>query len=166
MHPGDLSIAAGIVAGTFVSGVFFSSSQMVIPLLYKHTPQVQTEIFTKFYWRGFAVVAPLAVASTTAFGYAAYVLPRYRTELSVAAALSLVPLPYTQLVMAKGIQTLIKCENNAVEQEKLGGQEILRLLQSWKANNMVRVAATGAGALLGLWILLNRKSTPQAETRL
>lgn len=158
MHPADISTAVGIAAGCFVSGVFFSSSQMVVPLLYNQTTQVSTEIFTKFYWRGFAVVAPLAVASTTAFGYAAYLLPEHRTQLGIAAALSLVPLPYTQIVMAKGISTLIKCENNRVEQEKLGEKEILRLLKSWKANNMVRFGATGMGGLLGLWILLNRKS--------
>ena len=157
MQPADLSIAAGIVSGLFVSGVFFSSSQMVIPLLYNHTPQIQTEIFTKFYWRGFAVVAPLAVASTTAFGAAAYLLPEYRTELAVAAALSVTPLPWTQIVMAKTIGSLIKCENNKVEQEKFGREGILRLLKSWKGNNMVRFGATGAGGLLGLWVLLNRR---------
>lgn len=155
MDPSVLATAIGAASGIFTSGVFFSSSQMVVPLLYKHTSHVQTDIFAGFFWRGFAVVAPGALASATAFGVAAYLQPEKRVELGAAAALALAPLAWTRLAMQSDIDKLLKCQDSKVEQEKLGDKEILRLLKGWKTRNWVRAGTIGAGGVLGLWILLH-----------
>lgn len=156
MDAATTATAVGITSSLLCSGVFFSSSWMVVPMLYDRAIPVSTSIFSEFYYRGLATVAPLSAIAAVGFGTAAYFNPARRNELAVAAALSLTPLVWTRFAMQTTIETLLKASDSVVEQEKLGGQEVVRLLKQWVLMNYVRVFALGGAGATGLWTVLDR----------
>lgn len=146
--------ALGLTSSIFLSGIYFSSSHLTLPILYRFPSSTSTSIFTEFYHRGLTTVVPLALASTLSSATAAYLVPAQRTNHVIAGAATFATLPWTAVVMMSTIQRLIELNESEVEREKSGTEEVMRLLKRWKAMNMVRSAMAMVGGLVGLMALI------------
>ena len=145
--------ALGLTSSLFLSGIYFGSSQLTLPLLYDQPPAVSTPIFASFYHRGAATVGPLIVFSSLLSTYLAYVVPEQRVEYIVAGLATFWNLPWTMLVMIGGIHRLLELSESEVEREKAGQEEVVQLLRTWRWQNFARSAMAMVGGAIGIWVL-------------
>lgn len=144
----------GLTSSIFLSGVCFSSSQLTLPILYRLPTATSTTIFTEFYHRGTATVLPFVVASTLSSATVAYLVPAQRSAHILAGAATFATLPWTIVVMMRGIQRLLKLDESEVDREKAGKEEVVRLLKQWRWMNNVRSVLALVGGVVGVWGLI------------
>ena len=100
---------------------------------------------------------PGVILSATATAYLAYVYPSQRKVLGSAAAVTATWLPFTTLVMFKGIGRLLELGGSTIEMEKAERSgEVLSLLQAWALQNAVRGMLAFVGGSITLWALLGK----------
>ena len=145
----------GLSSSLILSGMYFSSSQLTLPILYRLPDATSTDIFQELYYRGAATVVPLCAFSTLSSGAAAYYDSMRRRGFVSAAVLTFASMPWTLLVMKSGIDRLLKLHESSVEREKAEKGEVERLLRTWKWMNVVRGAFCAAGGAVGLVALLD-----------
>jgi Domain of unknown function (DUF1772) len=138
---------AGLTSSIFLSGTYFSSSKLTLPILYRLPTATSTSVFSEFYYRGPIAVVPMAIVSTLPFGTVAYLLPEQRTTWGTAAIAPILTLPWTTMIMMGMIQRLLKLDQDKVEREKAGPEGVVRLLKMWRWMNFVRsgMALVGGG---------------------
>jgi hypothetical protein len=146
--------ALGITSSLILGGVYFGSSQLTAPILFRLEPVVAVSIFSEFYYRGAATVVPLALVASTSYGAAAYYEPTKRRRLILGIVAVLSALAWTRLVMAKHIDRLLEAEKSAAVLQKMGGEQVVYCLRQWHWQNFVRAATSLAGGVLGLWTLI------------
>jgi len=153
----------GITSSLFLSGTYFASPALFIPLLLLQPTKLSISLFADLFHRGALFIVPLSVISTLSSAVAAFLCPAHtnvdvlRRRISVAAALfAFAPLAYTRLVMAEGIDRLVQMageKGKAETEEEEGGRdgEVRVLLKRWAGQTYVRAALAGTGGLVGLW---------------
>lgn len=146
--------AVGITSALILSGVYFGSSQLTVPILYRLEPATAATIFSEFFYRGYATVVPFAAVSAVSFLTASYYEPEKRQRLIGATVAVLSALIWTRLAMTTTIDTLLEADKNAAVLQNLGGDEVIRLLKQWHWMNFVRAGLTVTGGALGLWTLV------------
>ena len=157
----------GITTSLFLSGTYFASPALFIPLLLPQPSKLSTSLFADLFHRGALFIAPLSLVSTLSFGTAAFLCPtgglkdvdvdvlRQRV-CGVAALCAIAPLGYTYVVMKGGIDRLVAMAGEKGTKEEGNGrdEEVKVLLQRWARQTYVRAALSGAGGLVGLWGLV------------
>lgn len=156
----DTLFAAKLIAipGAFLLGSYnFTFSQNVMPHLLDQSASVVTPLFDKIYHRGGATIAPIAAIVITANGYLAYKSTGVQRQLyGTAAALVFATLPLTQIVMMPGISRLIEIGRNNELRSRSGIEtEVVKLLETWMAQNYFRASLHVTGGLLGLYAALS-----------
>ena len=146
--------AAGVTSALLLSGVYFGSSQITVPALYRLPSRTSTSVFTEFYYRGLVVVVPLALVSTVSSALVAYRAPFQRSVMISAGSLVIGTLVWTRAVMMGTIQRLLDAGAGTTPGGKMGDAEVVRLLKQWKWMNFVRSGLSMAGGVLGMWALL------------
>ncbi|KAH8705669.1 hypothetical protein BGW36DRAFT_367976 [Talaromyces proteolyticus] len=150
---------ASISASLLASGIFFSSSNLVIPLLSKLDHQrVTPGAFADFYHAGLRVVVPLTIVGSASSAVVAF-LSKDKTERlvwSTAAVATFAVLPWTRLGMWQTINTLLKIADETgsgagVVSEKEKKVVVQGLLTRWKTMNYARSAFTLVGGLIAGW---------------
>ena len=68
----------GVASSIFVSGIFFASSQLMLPLLYPLPTDISTRTFTALFYSGARAIVPLVLVGASATGVAAYLDPSHR----------------------------------------------------------------------------------------
>lgn len=144
----------GLTSSIFLSGGYFSSSHLTVPILYHLPTSTSTSFFAKFYHRGVMTVVPLAIVSAVSSAAVAYLVPSRSMEYMAAAAATLATLPWTVLVMTNTNRKLMELNANAVEREKVGDAHVVTLLKKWRWMNLVRSAMALVGGLLGTMALI------------
>ncbi|KAK9236969.1 hypothetical protein V1525DRAFT_405199 [Lipomyces kononenkoae] len=143
----------GIVGAAFASGSFMCLSVIAIPAL--KAPKI-TLPDTAMRFRTLALTVrntmpPLAVLSTSAFGFLAWKVPSARMAYSIAAVCTIGVVPFTLLLVLRPTFTLMsKAE---VAEPKSRGTEDAdweKLLDRWTLLNGVRAIFPLLGALVGL----------------
>ena len=135
-----------------VSGYSIAASQSSVPLVLDQPAAVSTQVFKGVFYRGAMFVAPMQIISAVASGYLAYTIPEQRTTLAAAAGLSIASLPWTQVVMKKGIDRLLEIGESATELAKADQTgEVTRLLSTWILQNWVRASLSFSGGIVALW---------------
>lgn len=144
--------AIGFASPFFAAGYSFSASQLILPRLYDLPPSTSTPIFRDVYYKGAIVAVPSAVIASVTHAYLAYVGTQSETTaLHTAAAVTvLATLPWTRLVMLKGIEKLNGMAESKVEQEKANKSEVEQLLRTWTWQNYVRSVLWVAGGIIGI----------------
>jgi hypothetical protein len=138
-----------------MTGYAISASQSTLPLIYDQPASVSLKIFKGVYDRGAVLVVPSVILSATATAYLAYANPAQRKALGFATAVTLSWLPFTTLVMFKGIGRLLELGGSAIEMEKAERSgEILTLLKAWAFQNAVRGMFAFVGGSITLWASL------------
>ena len=154
MEPSVKSLqVVGLTSSLFLSGIYFASSHLTLPILYRLPTSTGTSVFVELYNRAVPVVVPLAVVSSLSSATVAYLDPAQRTSWAVAGALTLATMPWTIVVMMSTNKRLMELDESEVEREKAGSQEVVRLLKQWTWMNMTRSVMAMAGGLLGFWAL-------------
>ncbi|KAJ9620135.1 hypothetical protein H2203_007900 [Taxawa tesnikishii (nom. ined.)] len=146
--------ALGLTSSLFLSGTYFASSQLVLPILYTRSPSTSTPIFSELYYRGAVTVVPLALFSASCSGYLAYACPTLRTLYAIAAVAPFATLPWTVLFMKSTNDRLNLLAKDQREQEKADPAEVTALLKKWTVFNYVRSGMCMIGGLAGLFALL------------
>lgn len=145
--------ATSVVAVTssiWLSGIYFSNSHLVLPILYRQPVGVSSTIFAELFKRGTNTIVPLMAISTLATGTAAYLDPQRRMQYAIAGIVTLSTLPWTIFVMMRVIQQLITIAEDPKVQEKKADAAVEELLRSWTRMNYVRSALSLAGGLIAL----------------
>lgn len=138
-----------------MTGYSIAASQSTLPLIYDQPASVSLKIFKGVYQRGAMLVVPGAILSATATAYLAYVYPAQRKALGTAAAITFSWLPFTTLLMFKGINRLLEIGGNSIEMQKAEQSgEVLTLLKAWALQNAVRGMLAFAGGSITLWASL------------
>jgi hypothetical protein len=147
---------AGFSTPLFTSGIFFASSQLILPPLYDLPVSTSTPIFRQVYYNGLAVIVPLIVASTTSNAFLAYAAEssELRAIYASASASIIGTLLWTVLVMMDGIKKLNGIAESAVEQEKADKNEVQGLLRGWTTQNFVRSGLAFTGAMTSVYATL------------
>jgi hypothetical protein len=145
----------GLSSSLFLSGIYFTSTQVALPILYGLPVSTSTKGFNQLYYRGFAVVAPLAVISTLCAGGSAYLDSKNRVGYAIAGTATFGTLAWTRFVMWSCIQRLLTISNDMRLQEKIGAPEVERLLTQWGQMNLVRFGMAAIGGILGLLLAVD-----------
>ncbi|OJD34463.1 uncharacterized protein BKCO1_23000136 [Diplodia corticola] len=140
----------GFSSSIYLSGIYFSSSQLTLPILYRLPSATSTSVFDEFYHRGAVTVVPLALASTLCSGLAAYLQPVGRATFACAGALTIATLGWTRLAMMGTIDALIAAANDERVREEMEAGEVVEKLKTWRWMNMVRAGLSLAGGMAGL----------------
>ena len=140
----------GLTSSLFLSGIYFCSTQLALPLLSKLPIGTSTPRFAQLYHSGAAVVGPLVALSSLSFGTAAYLDSKKRTQYAIASAVVFASLPWTRFVMWSCIQRLIAISEDVKLQEKVSATEVEGLFGQWGWMNLVRSGMAGVGGVLGL----------------
>ncbi len=147
------SALLGLSSSFWLSGIYFSASQLTLPLLYRLPAETSTNIFTELYYRGAQTIVPLALLSTLSTGLSAYLDPERRSGYAVAATATISSLAWTAAFMSGTINRLIAISKDANLQEKAGPSgEVEMLLRRWKWMNNVRAGLCAVGGLLALLV--------------
>jgi hypothetical protein len=150
---------ASISAPLFVSGRFFSSSNLVIPLLSTLDHQrVTPGAFAGFYHAGLRIVVPLTLVGSASSAVVAF-LSKDNTERLVwitAAVATFAVLPWTRLGMWQTIDTLLKIADETGSgtgfvSEKDKKVVVQNLLTRWETMNYARSLFALAGGLIAGW---------------
>jgi hypothetical protein len=140
----------GFTSSLFLSGIYFCSTEIGLPLLYNLPIATSTSGFSKLYYGGSKVVAPIVAISSISLGTAAYLNAQKRVQYASAAALVFSALPWTRTVMWGGIQRLLTISTDARLQEKVGVAEVEMLLTQWGRLNLCRAGFAAAAGIIGL----------------
>lgn len=139
-----------------LSGYYISASQNTLPNIYKAPTSIATKTFAGVYHRGMPVAVAGSLISTAGASYLAYTLPGQRTQYAAMASIMVSGLPFTRVVMMRGIKRLIGISEDEREAEKAGvNGEAERLLRAWAAQNYIRCILSFAAGLIGLHAALN-----------
>lgn len=135
-----------------VAGYTLGFSQNGVSELYDERPQISTPIFTRIFYAGGRVAAPLSISSLLSSAYLAYVIPEKRKLWATAAALILAIRFGTEYVMMPGIKRLIAISEDEEVQEKTEQTlEHRQLMIRWVKQNYLRSTAALVSGLVGLW---------------
>ncbi|GME24760.1 hypothetical protein BKCO1_23000136 [Neofusicoccum parvum] len=140
----------GFTSSIYLSGIYFSSSHLTLPILYRFPSSTSTSIFEEFYYRGAITVVPLALFSTLSSGVSAYLQPEKRASFAAAAALTIGTLAWTRAAMMGTIEALVGAARDEKVREKVGENGVVEGLKRWKWMNMVRAGLALAGGVVGL----------------
>jgi hypothetical protein len=142
-------------AALLLSGYTLSFSQNTIPALYDHRPQTTAKVFSAIWNRAAPIEPTLTVLSTTASAYLAYVIPEQRREWGTAAAAMFLTIPWTYLVMMKGIWRLREISNDEKKTKKSEmNLEHRQLMIRWVKANWVSVALQLFSGVTGMLAVL------------
>jgi hypothetical protein len=139
-----------VTSSIWLSGIYFSNSQLVLPILYRKPVGVSSAIFAELFQRGTNAIVPLMVISALATGTSSYLDPQKRTQYAISGLLTLSTLPWTIFVMMGVIQQLITIAEDPKIQEKTSQAAVEGLLRSWTWMNFIRSGLSLAGGLLAL----------------
>jgi hypothetical protein len=140
------------------TGYGISASQNVLPRLYREKPQVSTPIFAHVFRAGGRFIVPTTLLSSAASLYLAYAIPEQRQLWTTVAISTLAGLPWTRLVMYKGIRRLIDISESEKECHKCEGSgEHVYLMERWTFQNYVRASMFALAGFSGLWAVLGEK---------
>jgi hypothetical protein len=156
----------GFSSSLFLSGIYFSSSHLTLPLLYHLPTDISTSAFTTLYYSGANTVVPLAIFSSLCSGVAAYLDPPKRVGYAIAAVSTIASLPWTLVVIAKTNETLIAMSKDAHVREKAKAGEVEALLRRWTWMNMVRAGMAAVGGIVGLVVAADVMSCESNHLRL
>ena len=140
----------GFSSSIFLSGVYFTSSQVALPTLFGLPVGTSTAGFNTLYHRGLNVVAPLVAVSALSASTSAYLDPKRRTMYATAGVITFATLPWTRVVMWNCIQRLIAISTDATLQEKVQVSEVESLLRQWGWLNFARAGMAAVGGIVGL----------------
>lgn len=141
-------------AALFQAGYGLAFSQNAIPQLYDLPPHQSTPLFRRIFEAGGKIAVPMSLTSAAAAAYLARLCtsPTQRKMYIFAALFSILPMPYTGLVMMPGIKRLIAISESPEAQEKSEQDlEHRQLLRGWVIHNYVRTVMYVVGGGLGLW---------------
>lgn len=140
-----------IPSAVLLSGYYTAHAHNIGPQLLTLSPGNSTTLFRAVYHKGGTFVAPLSLLATSAFAYLAYVCPEQRMKYATAAGFSVASLPWTALVMMRGIQRLVVLSNGGAEK---AGAEVNVLLSNWVWQTWVRASFALVGGVVGLGAVL------------
>ncbi|KAF5358660.1 hypothetical protein D9758_007728 [Tetrapyrgos nigripes] len=165
-----IALALGIAGSAFVSGSLFASSFLTIPALLtpsrSFSPAYLAAQWSRLAGRGRALISPLALIASVAYGFAAYSLhysySQSKAKLYLfAGLLTISSWPYANICM--------RAVHNALEQKarslasapldegSVRKREIIeteRLVQTWAWQNVGRGLLPLVGCALGIVALL------------
>ncbi|OIW35449.1 DUF1772-domain-containing protein [Coniochaeta ligniaria NRRL 30616] len=139
-----------VTSAIWQSGIHFSNSQLVLPILYRQPVGVSTAVFAELFRRGTNAIVPLMAITALATGTSAYLDPQKRMQYAASGLLTLSILPWTIFVMMGVIQQLITIAEDPKIQEKTSHAAVEGLLRSWTWMNFVRAGLSLAGGLVAL----------------
>lgn len=147
----------GLTTSIHLSGIYFSSSHLALPLLYRMPTDASTQAFTQLYYRGAKTVVPMALFSSLCAGVAAYLDTdqRRRVGYAVAAVATIATLPWTQLVMMDTNHALLAIGADQKAREKVSAAEVEGLLRRWTWMNFVRSGFAAVGGVVGLMVVVD-----------
>ncbi|EMT68154.1 hypothetical protein NOF04DRAFT_15453 [Fusarium oxysporum II5] len=145
----------GLTSSLVLAGINLGSSHLTVPLLYNQPTSINTPFFKDFYTRGAVTLVPLALFSGASSGIVAYLVPAQRTLWAVAAVATVSQLPWTVLGMMATNNRLNNIATSSVEQEKVGRDEVVALLEKWRWMNIVRGLLAFTGGLSAILALQN-----------
>ena len=145
----------GFSSSLFLSGIYFTSSQVALPILYGLPVATSTAGFSTLYYRGFAVVGPLVALSSTCSGISAYLDSHKRVGYAIAGIATFATLPWTRFVMWNGIQRLLAISADVKLQEKVQVADVEKLLDQWGWMNFLRAGMAGVGGVVALLVAGN-----------
>ncbi len=145
----------GLTSSLFLSGIYFCSTQLALPLLHNLPIETSTPRFAQLYHNGAAVVGPLVALSSLSLGTSAYLDPKKRTQYAIAGAVVFASLPWTRFVMWAGIQRLIAISEDVKLQQKVSTEEVAELFGQWGWMNLVRSGMAGIGGVVGLLLAVD-----------
>lgn len=138
-----------------LSGYYLSASQNTLPNIYKAPTSIATQTFDSVYHRGMPVAVAGSLVSTAGASYLAFMLPGQRTHYGAMAGIMFSGLPFTRIVMMRGIKRLIGISKDEREADKAGASgEAEGLLRAWAAQNYVRCLLSLAAGMVGLFAAL------------
>jgi hypothetical protein len=147
------SALLGLSSSLWLSGIYFSASQLTLPLLYRLPAETSTKVFTELYYRGAKTIVPLALLSTASTGLSAYLDPDNHLKYAVAAAATISSLAFTAAAMTPTIDRLIAISKDTTVMVKSAASgEIETLLRRWKWMNNVRAGLCAVGGVLALLV--------------
>ena len=146
--------ALGITSSLLLSGIYAGSSLLNMPILYRLPSETGLDIWSEFFYRGFATVVPLAVSGTFGLATAAYLMPSKRKTLATGSVLVISTLAWTSLLMKGGIDRLLLLNESGAELQMAKSGEVLALLKTWTWQNMVRSVLAGLGGVVGIYGLV------------
>ncbi|KAJ9603353.1 hypothetical protein H2200_012131 [Cladophialophora chaetospira] len=142
----------GLSSSLFLSGIYFCSTQVALPVLYGLPVATSTHGFDQLYHNGLNVVGPLVAFSSLCSAASAYLDSRRRIGYAIAGATTLASLPWTRLVMWGVIQRLLAISGDVKLQEKVQVAEVEKLLDQWGWMNLVRSGMAAVGGIVGLLV--------------
>lgn len=143
----SVTSAVAVTSSIWLSGIYFSNSQLVLPILYRRPVGISSTIFAELFQRGTNTIVPLMVVSALASGASAYLDPQKRVQYAVSGLVTLSTLPWTIFVMMGVIQRLIAIAEDPRLLEKTDQTAVEGLLRSWTWMNFVRAGLSLAGGL-------------------
>ena len=139
----------------FLGGYCLSFGQATVPSLYEVRPQISTKVYAHLHRAAGPILPTLALLSTGASAYLAYAIPSQRREWTTAAVAMFAIFPWNLLVMAKGINRLVKIsEDEKVARKSEQNLEHRQLLKRWVSQSYVMVALQLFSGVTGLMTVL------------
>ncbi|KAI1622390.1 hypothetical protein EDD37DRAFT_634898 [Exophiala viscosa] len=142
----------GLTSSLWLSGIYFGSSQLTVPLLFGLPVETSSAAFKDLYYSGAKTVVPLALLSTVATGVAGYLDPEKRVGYAIAAVSTIGTLAWTRAAMVGNIDRLLAIADDKKVKEKVRTEEMDQLLKQWQWMNSVRAVLAGVGGVLGLLV--------------
>lgn len=142
----------GLSSSIWLSGIYFGSSHLTVPLLFGLPVETSTAAFKKLYYSGAATVVPLALLSTLSHGVAGYLDEEKRVGYAIAATSTIATLAWTAAAMAGLNDKLIAIAGDKKAREDVRPAEADKLLRQWQWMNMVRAVLAGVGGVVGLLV--------------
>jgi hypothetical protein len=135
----------------FLAGYCLSFSWNTFPAIYDVRPQVSTPVFKQIWAAAGPIVPPLTILSTATSAYVAYYLPEQRREWTTAAVAMFLGVPWTGLVMWKGITKLQTiADSDALKRKSEQNLEHRQLLIRWVKQNWIAVALQAVSGVVAL----------------
>jgi hypothetical protein len=135
----------------FLTGYCLSYSWNTFPALYDVRPQVSTPVFKQIWSSASPIVPPLTLLSTATSAYVAYYFPEQRREWATAAIAMALTVPWTGLVMMKGINRLQAIAGDeAMKRKSEQNLQHRQLLIRWVKQNWIAVALQAASGVIAL----------------
>ncbi|BFZ60440.1 hypothetical protein YB2330_001476 [Saitoella coloradoensis] len=133
-------------SSTGIMAVLADSSTTELPLKYRLT------MWRRFYERGKAFYAPMAVVSAASYGLVAYLSPTVRNSALFSTGMCMTALPFTLFGIGPTNNKLFALEERAKtgETSEAFDKNALGLLETWTGLNTIRFSLVGLGFLNGL----------------
>ncbi|KIV77694.1 hypothetical protein PV11_09477 [Exophiala sideris] len=142
----------GLTSSLWLSGIYFGSSQLTVPLLFGLPVDTSAKLFKDLYYSGAKTVVPLALLGTVCTGVAGYLDPEKRVGYAIAATSTIGTLAWTRAAMMGNINRLLAIADDKKVKENVRTEEMDQLLRQWQWMNAVRAVLAGVGGVLGLLV--------------